>query len=104
MIRRTSLRSDSMPFIHVIMYTYYLISMHIPKEKDMKTGKSKYSIWWKQHLTSLQMIQFVVMVTSAVLILKNGCSQMPPRYGTVYRGYVTSIFVLFFNFFVRAYL
>jgi len=90
-------------FIHVIMYTYYLISMHIPKVMDSVTGKPKYSIWWKQHLTTLQMIQFIAMVTSAVLILYNGCYQMAPRYGTVYRGYVTSIFLLFLNFFVRAY-
>merc|ERR1739838_1068878 len=58
--------------IHVIMYTYYLISMHMPKVKYERTGKSKYSVWWKQHLTTLQMTQFFGMNLHGFLILYNG--------------------------------
>jgi len=90
-------------FIHVIMYTYYLISMHMPKVKDSATGRPKYSVWWKQHLTSLQMTQFLTMNMHGILILYNQCYQVPPRGTALYLGYIMSLFVLFMNFFIRAY-
>jgi len=90
-------------FIHVIMYTYYLISMHMPKVKDNATGKAKYSVWWKQHLTSLQMTQFLTMNAHGILILYNGCNQVTPRGTALYLAYIMSLFILFLNFFLRAY-
>jgi len=90
-------------FIHVIMYTYYLISMHMPKEKNAVTGRAKYSVWWKQHLTSLQMTQFLTMNLHGILILYNQCYQVTPRGTALYLGYIMSLFVLFMNFFIRAY-
>jgi len=80
--------------IHVIMYTYYLISMHMPKG---------HSVWWKKHLTSLQMTQFFGMNLHGFLILYNGCNQMPPRGTALYLAYILSLFVLFMNFFLRSY-
>merc|ERR1719361_866471 len=41
-------------FIHTIMYSYYWISMHIPKVRDSKTNRWKYGIWWKPYLTRTQ--------------------------------------------------
>jgi hypothetical protein len=47
-------------FVHIIMYTYYLFSSMGPKYQ-------KY-LWWKKHLTSMQMIQFIaVFIHSAQL-------------------------------------
>lgn len=89
--------------IHVIMYTYYLISMHMPKVKDERTGKSKYSVWWKQHLTTLQMTQFFGMNLHGFLILYNGCNQVTPRGTALYLAYIMSLFLLFLNFFLRSY-
>ncbi|GBP79559.1 Elongation of very long chain fatty acids protein AAEL008004 [Eumeta japonica] len=40
-------------FIHIIMYTYYLISGLGPEYQ-------KY-LWWKQHVTTLQLIQFCIV-------------------------------------------
>jgi hypothetical protein len=88
--------------IHVIMYTYYLISMHMPKDKDPRTGKP-YSVWWKKHLTTLQMTQFFGMNLHGFLILYNGCSQVTPRGTAMYLAYIMSLFILFMNFFIRSY-
>ena len=44
--------------VHIIMYTYYLLAAMGPKYQ-------KY-IWWKKHLTLIQMIQFgIVLIHSA---------------------------------------
>jgi len=36
-------------FVHIIMYTYYLLAAHGPTVQ-------KY-LWWKKHLTSLQLVR-----------------------------------------------
>ena len=40
-------------FVHIVMYTYYLLAAMGPKYQ-------KY-LWWKKHLTTVQMIQFVTV-------------------------------------------
>ena len=42
-------------FVHIVMYFYYMMSAMGPQYQ-------KY-LWWKQHLTTLQMIQFVGIMT-----------------------------------------
>ena len=51
--RRVSLLSDSCS-VHVIMYYYYFITTLSPGIK----------LWWKKYLTSLQISQFVIDVSS----------------------------------------
>ena len=90
-------------FVHTIMYLYYLISMHIPKDKDKGKG-TKYKIWWKKYLTMIQMIQFILMVTQASLILfVHKCDQIPRRTVQLYLAYIISLFLLFRNFYNTAY-
>lgn len=90
-------------FIHTIMYIYYLISMHLPKDIDKRTGRSKYGIWWKKYLTMIQMVQFASMNSQAILILLNGCSECPPRVVMLYLGYILSLFAMFMKFFIKSY-
>ncbi|KAH9374256.1 hypothetical protein HPB48_005576 [Haemaphysalis longicornis] len=40
-------------FVHVVMYTYYLLANMGPKVR-------KY-LWWKKYLTTLQIVQFVII-------------------------------------------
>ncbi len=48
------------------MYTYYLVAALGPKYQ-------KY-IWWKQHMTTIQMVQFVaIMAHSFQLVRKARC-------------------------------
>jgi elongation of very long chain fatty acids protein 7 len=41
-------------FIHILMYAYYMLSAFGPKMQ-------KY-LWWKKHLTSLQLVQFSIIL------------------------------------------
>eukprot|EP00804_Cyclotella_cryptica_P004960 CCRYP_014085-RA/>CCRYP_014085-RA protein AED:0.23 eAED:0.23 QI:183/1/1/1/1/1/2/1058/272 len=87
-------------FIHTVMYTYYFICMHT---KDYKTGKSL-PIWWKSSLTSLQLMQFTIMMSQATYLVFHGCNQLSLRVTKVYFVYILSLFVLFAQFFVASYM
>ena len=87
-------------FIHTVMYTYYFICMHT---KVPETGKSL-NIWWKSSLTSMQMIQFILMTSQATYVLMSGCKEILPRVYFVYFAYTISLLILFAHFFVRSYL
>merc|ERR1712154_755364 len=75
-------------------YCYYLICMHLAKGQ---------SVWWKKHLTTMQMAQFLAMNIHAILLLANGCNDAPPRVTTLYLVYIMSLFAMFLNFFNRSY-
>eukprot|EP01084_Bolivina_argentea_P141695 248978_1 len=90
-------------FVHTVMYLYYLISMHVPKVIDSKTKRNKYGIWWKKYLTTIQMIQFLLMNVQAILLLFNGCAENPPRLVMMYLTYIMSLFIMFLNFFIKSY-
>merc|ERR1712176_1325917 len=87
-------------FIHTVMYTYYFVCMHT---KDPKTGKSL-PIWWKSSLTSMQLIQFITMMTQSISLLTKDCKNVSPRIVSVYFVYILSLFFLFGQFFVQSYM
>jgi len=87
-------------FIHTVMYTYYLICMHT---KVPGTGKSL-PIWWKPSLTSMQMIQFILMTSQASYVLLSDCREISARIYCIYFGYTISLLILFAHFFVMSYL
>ncbi|XP_075970166.1 very long chain fatty acid elongase AAEL008004-like [Anticarsia gemmatalis] len=61
-------------FIHVVMYTYYLISGLGPQYQ-------KY-LWWKKYLTSMQLVQFCVVAFLNINSLSsNSCNY--PKYLSV---------------------
>ncbi|KAF4317659.1 hypothetical protein JM18_002209 [Phytophthora kernoviae] len=78
-------------FVHTIMYTYYFVSAHT---RD---------IWWKKYLTRIQLIQFVTMNVQGYLTYSRQCPGMPPKVPLMYLVYVQSLFWLFMNFYIRAY-
>mmetsp|Transcript_1128 Transcript_1128/g.1731 ORF Transcript_1128/g.1731 Transcript_1128/m.1731 type:complete len:211 (+) Transcript_1128:280-912(+) len=79
-------------FIHTVMYTYYFVSLHAK------------NIWWKSSLTSLQIIQFLCMITHAFYLMGTDCQSYPPKLTRAYCLYIISLLVLFGNFFVKTYL
>jgi elongation of very long chain fatty acids protein 4 len=88
-------------FIHTVMYTYYFICMHT---KDYKTGKSL-PIWWKSSLTSLQLFQFITMMTQATyLMFTKSCTGHNLKITAVYFFYIMSLFFLFLQFFISSYM
>lgn len=78
-------------FVHTIMYTYYFVSAHT---RD---------IWWKKYLTRIQLLQFVLMNVQGYLTYSRACAGMPPKVPLMYLVYVQSLFWLFMNFYIRAY-
>jgi len=82
-------------FVHIIMYTYYVLAAMGPKVQ-------KY-LWWKKYLTLLQMVQFVlVMVHAFQLLFRNDCNY--PIYFAYFIGaHAVLFYFLFSNFYKQAY-
>jgi len=78
--------------IHFIMYTYYFVASHKGAE-----------VWWKRYVTSLQLLQFTLMMAQGGWLLASGCKTFPPRLAAIYVSYVLGMFALFSNFYMRTY-
>ncbi len=79
-------------FVHVIMYSYYLLSAMGPKYQ-------KY-IWWKKHLTTIQMIQFVSVFIHTIQLFFNGCDY-PLIIAYILCMNATLFMALFSNFYIQ---
>ncbi|KAL0109559.1 hypothetical protein PUN28_014549 [Cardiocondyla obscurior] len=77
--------------VHVIMYSYYLIAALGPKYR-------KY-LWWKKYMTSIQLVQFGLMLIYLVLTLIIDCRT--PKALTYFFTIVVIIFMYLFNDFYR---
>ncbi|XP_055695701.1 elongation of very long chain fatty acids protein 7-like [Lutzomyia longipalpis] len=83
-------------YVHAIMYMYYLISSFKP---DMKK-----SIWWKKHITHVQMIQFTFLIFHFGRPLVMQDCDYPQAMSAI--CFVQNLFmlVLFSDFYRKAYL
>jgi len=82
-------------FVHMVMYTYYLLSALGPEFK-------KY-LWWKKYLTKLQLTQFVIVILHSVQLAFVDC----PISAAVTRwvaGTSCIFLALFANFYWNAYI
>jgi GNS1/SUR4 family len=81
-------------FVHCWMYGYYLLAAL--GVKDM---------WWKPYLTQLQILQFVFNFTHAAysLLFCDQSMDFPKWAGYGMIIYMTSLIVLFMNFYLKAY-
>uniref|UniRef100_A0A1B6BWX1 Elongation of very long chain fatty acids protein n=2 Tax=Clastoptera arizonana TaxID=38151 RepID=A0A1B6BWX1_9HEMI len=81
-------------FVHIIMYSYYLLSALGPQVQ-------KY-LWWKKYLTSLQMIQFIAIMVHAFQLLFIDCNY--PRAFVWWIGmHAVMFFFLFKEFYNQSY-
>ncbi|XP_072940391.1 very long chain fatty acid elongase 7-like [Epargyreus clarus] len=83
-------------FVHVVMYTYYLLSVITPSVKN--------SVGWKKHITQLQIIQLLwCCIHISILIFKSECAY--PRWVSflILPGDVFML-SLFVDFYFRAYI
>nr|XP_024214935.1 elongation of very long chain fatty acids protein AAEL008004 isoform X2 [Halyomorpha halys] len=78
--------------VHIIMYTYYMLSALGPEYQ-------KY-IWWKKYLTSLQMVQFVLIMSHQFQLLFTSCNY--PKSFMVWIGLHGVLFLFLFSDFYRA--
>lgn len=82
-------------FVHIFMYTYYLLAALGPKYQKF--------IWWKQHMTSLQMVQFIgIMVHGSQLLWTTPCG-FPWQYGLFIAAHAVMFFFLFGKFYMKEY-
>ena len=83
-------------FIHVIMYGYYFLAALGPHMQ-------KY-LWWKRHLTKLQMIQFVcIFIKSLTVVLGFTECGYPWQFSGLMALLMIAFFFLFAEFYVREY-
>ncbi|XP_022916141.1 very long chain fatty acid elongase AAEL008004 isoform X2 [Onthophagus taurus] len=80
--------------IHVIMYFYYMVAAMGPKYQ-------KY-IWWKKHLTTMQLAQFFLVFIHSAQLLFVDCGY--PRFmGAILLLHSTIFFGLFSHFYYQTY-
>ncbi|XP_024879210.1 elongation of very long chain fatty acids protein AAEL008004 isoform X3 [Temnothorax curvispinosus] len=53
-------------FVHIVMYTYYLLAAMGPKVQPY--------LWWKKYLTAFQMLQFIAIMVHAFQLLFIECN------------------------------
>ncbi|CAH3817629.1 unnamed protein product [Pieris brassicae] len=82
-------------FVHIVMYSYYLLAALGPKVQ-------KY-LWWKKYITVIQMIQFVLVFLHAFQLLFIDCDY--PRAFVWWIGmHAVLFYYLFSDFYKQAYL
>lgn len=81
--------------VHVLMYAYYGLSAIGPKMQ-------KY-LWWKRHLTIIQLVQFFVGISIGIHLIIAGC-QFTRWMQYVLSGYTFSFIILFGNFYLHEYI
>ncbi|KAJ8311122.1 hypothetical protein KUTeg_011322 [Tegillarca granosa] len=79
-------------FIHVLMYTYYLLSAMGPQMQ-------KY-LWWKKYMTTLQLFWMIMFHTSYAIYTDCG---FPKAYMYALIAYTLSHILLFSNFYYQTY-
>ncbi|XP_047344637.1 elongation of very long chain fatty acids protein-like isoform X4 [Vespa velutina] len=81
-------------FVHIIMYSYYLLAALGPKIQPY--------LWWKKYLTSLQMIQFVLVMIHAFQLLFIDCNY-PKAFVWWIGMHAIMFYFLFRDFYVGTY-
>lgn len=82
-------------FVHAIMYTYYMLAAMGPRVQ-------KY-LWWKKHLTMLQLAQFTIVSIHAFQLLINNDCGVPITFAYLIGGNAVMFFFLFINFYKNSY-
>ncbi|XP_022691875.1 uncharacterized protein LOC111262125 [Varroa jacobsoni] len=82
--------------IHTIMYIYFLLATFPTMRRHL---------WWKKHLTLLQMAQFIAMISQFVIVYSQHDHCGYPK-GVLINGIINVliIFLLFVAFYIKTYL
>ncbi|CAO1336487.1 unnamed protein product [Diamesa serratosioi] len=82
-------------FVHTIMYGYYFITSFKPELKQ--------SIWWKKHITQVQLIQFAILLVHFTIPIFIKCSY--PKF-VLFMLVLQNLFMLalFSDFYYKAYI
>ncbi|XP_069697691.1 very long chain fatty acid elongase 7-like isoform X2 [Periplaneta americana] len=83
-------------FVHVVMYGYYFITNMWPEYKQ--------NIWWKKHITQLQLVQFVIIFCHSLPVLLQKDCNYPKAVALLTMLESVTMLVLFGNFYRKSYL
>lgn len=83
-------------FVHIIMYSYYLLTVY-----DRSVKKS---FWWKKHITQLQLFQFFLYSILFLLPLTQKQCNFPKALCMVVLPQVSTLTFLFADFYYRNYI
>nr|QXU64631.1 fatty acid elongase 20 [Blattella germanica] len=78
-------------FVHIIMYSYYLLAGLGPEVQ-------KY-LWWKKYITTLQMVQFIIVFLHSAQLLVYECNY--PKFIVFLLGINALYFLYLFGMFYR---
>ncbi|KAH0956007.1 hypothetical protein HN011_009530 [Eciton burchellii] len=78
-------------FVHIVMYSYYLLTAMGPKLQPY--------LWWKKYLTAFQMIQFIAIMIHAFQLLFIECNY--PKAFVWWIGLHAVMFLFLFNEFYQ---
>ncbi|XP_017004978.2 very long chain fatty acid elongase F [Drosophila takahashii] len=82
--------------VHVLMYTYYY--------QSSVNQNLRNDLWWKKYITIVQLIQFGIILSHSIYILRqDDChtSRLSATWGSI----ISVIFIILFgNFYLRAYI
>ncbi|XP_063975009.1 very long chain fatty acid elongase 7-like [Diachasmimorpha longicaudata] len=81
-------------FVHIVMYGYYLLAALGPRVQPY--------LWWKKYLTTLQMVQFVLVFIHTFQLLFTECNY-PKAFVWWIGMHAVLFFFLFRDFYVKAY-
>ncbi|KAM7292314.1 elongation of very long chain fatty acids protein AAEL008004 [Ixodes scapularis] len=81
-------------FVHVVMYSYYFLSLLGPAIRPY--------LWWKRYLTGLQLVQFVVMFLHITIPVFNDCGY-PKFHSVIIVCEAAFFFTMFARFYKKAY-
>ncbi|XP_072940549.1 very long chain fatty acid elongase 7-like [Epargyreus clarus] len=80
--------------VHVIMYSYYMMAAMGPQYQ-------KY-LWWKKHLTTMQLVQFYMVLFHSISALIYDCGY-PKLIASGLILHSAIFIILFTNFYIQAY-
>ncbi|XP_037028075.1 elongation of very long chain fatty acids protein 7-like isoform X1 [Bradysia coprophila] len=82
-------------FVHVFMYSYYFLTSFKPELKN--------SLWWKKHITQIQLLQFAILVIhfiNPIFFFECGHPKFVAVIGVTQNLFM---FLLFSDFYYKAY-
>lgn len=82
-------------FVHVIMYSYYFLTVMNPEYKKA---------WWKKYLTTIQLVQFVITGLHAFMTLFEPECNFPRIIMLLVIPQDIFMFILFWDFYKTAYI
>ncbi|XP_028038657.1 elongation of very long chain fatty acids protein 2-like [Bombyx mandarina] len=83
-------------FVHIIMYSYYLLTVW--------DSSYKKSMWWKKHVTQIQIAQFTLVLASflATVVTQDCAFPRQPAYILIPQNLF--MVILFLDFYYRSYI